>query len=110
MEIKQSVKIIDGDFLKSGEFDEYLVENDGSMYLDQWVSLDIEGVEYEVSYTVDASAKIVIDNGDRWTPPSVEILINEVKFDIKSVSSNEEILEINDDEKKAFQTILKNVI
>lgn len=110
MKINQKVEIVDGDFLKSKDFEEHLIENDGSIYMDQWVSLNIEGVQYEVDYTLDASAKIVIDNGSRWNPPSVEVLINNLKFDIKAISSNEEILEVSDDEKKAFQTILKNVI
>lgn len=110
MKINQKVEIVDGDFLKSKDLEEYLIENDGSIYMDQWVSLNIEGVQYEVDYTLDASAKIVIDNGSRWNPPSVEVLISNLKFDIKAISSNEEILEVSDDEKKAFQTILKNVI
>lgn len=108
--INQKVEIVDGDFLKSKDFEEYLIENDGSVYMDQWVSLNIEGIQYDIDYTIDASAKIVIDNGSRWNPPSVEVVMQNLNFNIKAVSSNEEILEINDDEKKAFQTILKTVI
>jgi hypothetical protein len=53
--------------------------------------------------------KLTILNPDVYPIP-VKNLINNLKFDIRAISSNEEILDVSEDEKKAFQTILKNVI
>jgi hypothetical protein len=110
MKTTQSVQIVDGDFLKSQDLEDFLVENDGSAYLDQWISLSIEGVQYDIDYVLDVTGQITIDNGDRWTPPSVDVLVKKFNLQIKAISSNEEILDLNDDEKMAFQTILKNTI
>ncbi len=108
--IEPSVKVVDGVFTKSKDFDEILIENDGHIFSNDWISIQLEGKQYNIDYTLDIKSKIVIDNGDRWTPASLEVIIDKIKIDLKSVSLDEETFEFSDEEKSYFERIILKLI
>jgi hypothetical protein len=107
----QNLKVSDKDIVNNNDFEELILENEGSFTRDDqviWFKSDDlgEDVEVSVEYEIYVSGSVDYDPGDYWTPPYTDVDINDIDIEIKSVYIDDIELELT----KEIETILLNKI
>lgn len=103
----QNLKVSDKDIVNNNDFEELILENEGSFTRDDqviWFKSDDlgEDVEVSVEYEIYVSGSVDHDPGDYWTPPYTDVDINDIDIEIKSVYIDDIDLELT----KEIETIL----
>jgi len=107
----ETIKLIDGDYIPSSEFENEIVENEGSFYdPDQFMTFEQNGLEVVVGYEICVDGYTIYDAGDYFTPPYASVEVGSVDITIKSIEINEFEVELTPELEKAFEIVIDKLV
>ena len=107
----ENLKMIDGEYTKSEDWDELIFENEGSFNKDEeYMIFNSDGVEIVINYELSVSGRIQHDPGDYWTPSYTEVDIIDEDITISNVTIDDYELELTKEiESLLVKEIKKNL-
>jgi hypothetical protein len=96
--------------IDTSDWDSLLCENEGCFDADYDLTLDIDGLEVYIDFTVSVDGYVSYDPGDYWTPPCSETEINNIDIEINNVVVDEYDLELTKELKVLFADKLNSLI
>lgn len=105
------LKVIDGDYVKSADFEDLIVEFDG-IFRDerQFVVFDYNGQDYIVTYDFEITGHVTTEPGDYWTPEFSTFELDSFVVDILDIQIGEDSVELTPELVKTFENAIKNSI
>lgn len=83
------LKLKDSDFIKSSDWEDLIIENDGVRGENQFMIFESEGSEIIVNFDLCVSGRIYRDSGDYLNPPYTDVEITDIDVDITSLTVDE---------------------
>lgn len=97
----------DGDFIKYDDWFDKIYEDGGFTNDYQYMIFNSNGVEIVVDFQLIVSGSIIRDNGDYYTPPSVDVDIDEYTVNITGLHVDEWEVSLNRDLEKLLEVEIK---
>jgi hypothetical protein len=83
------LKLKDSDFIKSSDWEDLIIENDGVRGENQFMVFESDGSEVIVNFDLCVSGRIYRDSGDYLNPPYTDVEITDIDVDITSLTVDE---------------------
>jgi hypothetical protein len=83
------LKLKDSDFIKSSDWEDLIIENDGVRGENQFMIFESDGSEVIVNFDLCVSGRIYRDSGDYLNPPYTDVEITDIDVDITSLTVDE---------------------
>jgi len=107
----KDIKLIDGDFVPSSQFENEIVEHEGSFYeSEQFMTFNQNGLEVTVSYEICVDGYTTYDAGDYFTPPYSSVEVSSVDITINKVEIDEFEVELTPELAKAFEVVIDKLV
>jgi len=105
------MKFLHGDYIKSDDMSELIIENDGYIKKDcQYMTFDYLGIEVSVGFEMSVSGRYSSDPGDYWTPPSSDCDIEDIEIDIVDLTIDEYDVELTKEITDILEELIKKTI
>jgi hypothetical protein len=102
-----NLKLVDGYYTKSEDWDDLICENEGSFSKDEeYMIFNLDGLEVVINYELSVNGRVQHDPGDYWTPSYTEVDIIDEDITISSVTIDDYELELN----KEIESLLEKEI
>lgn len=82
-----NLKFVDGDFTKSDNFSDLLLDNEGSFTMNnESMVFEFNDKEVLVEYTLYVDGTITSEDGDWYTPGYTDVEVDNIDIDISSIT------------------------
>lgn len=103
----QLTRPVNDDFLLEKDFDDKLVEHDGSFYQeDEFMIFEVDGNEVVIIYNLCVDGYTTYDGGDYFTPPCASVCVNNQDVEVTDVTINDYSINLNTGMTKIFAKIV----
>jgi hypothetical protein len=106
------VKLIHGDYTKSSDFENLIIEFDGCTKMDaEFIEVEsTNGSKIVITYDIQIEGHSYTERGDYFTPDYTSVEIDSVDVDIQSVEIDENEIELTKELESIFEKIVKKLI
>ncbi len=80
-------QVIDGDFLKSSEWNQAVIDGDGYFEKNCFITFRIGDFEVNVDFLICLSGEVYVESGDYFNPPFTDVDLNKVVTIVNNVTS-----------------------
>jgi hypothetical protein len=102
---------VEGQFIPSKEFSDYIDENTTSITEEGYLYLDTEDeINFEIKFEQSFSGYLDGCDGDYWTPPSYSAVIEDDDFDITGVEIDGVEFELSKEVEEILYSIVRDKI
>jgi hypothetical protein len=107
----ETIKLIDGDYIPSSEFENEIAEHEGSFYeTDQFMTFNQNGLEVVVTYEICVDGYTIYDAGDYFTPPCSSVEVGSVDITIERIEIEGFEVELTAELVKAFEVAIDKLV
>jgi len=105
-----NLKLQDGDYVKSSNWDEKIYESGGFSRDDQFMVFNCDGIEVVVDFELTVAGRVSYDPGDYWTPPYTDIDFTDIEVKVKSLVVDEWEVELTKEIEDFLVKEIKNYL
>jgi len=108
----EKMEFVDGDYKDSEDFSALVDEGDGSAEIDQWMSFQPEGSDFEicVEYSLIVRGGFDYCPGDYWTPPACDFYLDEAEISISKIYIDDIEASVSDEVDRFFAGLIEKKI
>lgn len=104
------LEFIDGDFNKSKDWCDLILEGEGSFDSEDFIIFDSNGIEVSVNYTLSLKGDVKYVRGDEIDPSYFEVNDMDSEIEVTDILVNDVKTELTKDMKSVFLKEIKKII